>query len=159
LTELKVGDQAIRYDREATEAIYNARTQGFAEKCGCAFCRNFAAQREKIYPQSFRALLEEIGIDPNTEDDNTEYGPTNDGCHSWGGWFYFVGQMAVWGEQNSQAPDAPEFQFFFTTTGPGAISFPGRPLLGIEFTTHLRWILPEDPDLARRRAGEKPIKN
>src|SRR5271170_8437695 len=146
MTELQIGDQAIRYDREATAAIYRGRANGFAERHGCVFCRNFAAQRAVIYSPSFLALLETLGIDSNKEDDNTEYGPVEDGCHLWGGWFYFVGEMVVWGEQNTQAPDAHDFQYFFTTTGPGATAFPGRPLLGIEFMAHLKWILPESPD-------------
>jgi len=155
MTELRIGDQVIRYDREATAAIYGGRSNGWAERCGCLFCKNFAAQREQVYPASFRALLDQLGIDAFKEDDNTEYGPMKDGCHFWGGWFYFVGEMVEWGEQNAEAPDAPEFQFFFTKSGPGANRFPGRPLLGIEFTTHVKWILPDDPDSARRRAGER----
>ena len=149
MTELRVGDQIVRYDRAATAAIYSQRANGFAERHGCVSCRNFAAQRDVIYPASFRSLLETLGIDPNKEDDNTEYGPVRDGCHLWGGWFYLVGEMVLWGEQNSQAPDGHEFEFFFTTTGPGAKAFPGRPLLGIEFTTLVQWILPESPAAAR----------
>jgi hypothetical protein len=64
-TDMRVGDQTIRYDRDRTAAAYRSLERGFAEKCGCLFCKNFAAQRNLVYPDSFRALLEQLGIDPN----------------------------------------------------------------------------------------------
>jgi hypothetical protein len=151
VTELQIGDQTIRYDSEATAAIYAARAHGYAEKCGCVFCRNFAAQRERVYPAPFRALLEQLGIDPAKEDESVAYGPLKDGCHFWGGWFYCVAEMVVWGEGICEPPDAHEFQFFFTTTGPWAKEFPGRPLLGIEFMAHVEWVLAESPDYVRAK--------
>lgn len=48
---------------------------GDAEECGCTFCENFAIQRELIYPASFRALLEQLGVDPNKEGEIFECGP------------------------------------------------------------------------------------
>jgi hypothetical protein len=33
MAELRVGDQTVRYDREATAAIYGTLKQGGAEKC------------------------------------------------------------------------------------------------------------------------------
>jgi hypothetical protein len=41
MTEMRIGDQAIRYDRDATAAAYWTLEHGFAEKCGCLFCKNF----------------------------------------------------------------------------------------------------------------------
>jgi hypothetical protein len=67
MTEVQAGDQAVRCDREATAAIYRELKHGFAAECGCVFCRNFAAQRDLIYPASFRGLLAEIGIDADEE--------------------------------------------------------------------------------------------
>jgi hypothetical protein len=67
MTEMQIGDQAIRYDRDATVAAYQTPEQGFAEKCGCIFCKNFAAQRAVVYLISFRTLLEQLGIDPSKE--------------------------------------------------------------------------------------------
>jgi hypothetical protein len=46
LTEMRIGDQTIRYDREATVAAYGGLAHGFAEECGSIFCQNFAAQRK-----------------------------------------------------------------------------------------------------------------
>ncbi len=123
MTEIRVGDQTIRYDREATTAVYGRLGHGFAEECGCIFCRNFAAQRDVVYPPSFRALIEQLGIDANKEGEAFEYGPVEAGCHLYGGWFYFVGEMVTAGERNSHAPDSPYFESFFTMLMPAHARF------------------------------------
>jgi len=47
MTEMRVGDQTIRYDRDATASVYRTLERGSTEECGCIFCQNF-------YPDSFR---------------------------------------------------------------------------------------------------------
>jgi hypothetical protein len=145
LTEMQIGDQTIRYDRDATAAVYNNLEHGFAEECGCIFCRNIAAQRDSVYPASFKALLERLGIDPNKEGEAFEYGPVGDGCHLYGGWFFFVGEMVTAGERNYNAPDSHHFDSFFTVAHPSAPAFRGGPVLAIEFTAHVKWVLLEAP--------------
>src|ERR1700719_332108 len=139
MTEIQIGDQTIRYDREATAAVYASGEHGFAEKCGRIFCENVAAQRNLVYPDSFKALLEQLGIDPNKEAEVFEYGPVEDGYHLYGGWFYFVGEMFKAGERNSNVGD--KFEFWFTSIGPDAPAFRAGPRLTLEFTTHLKWLL------------------
>jgi hypothetical protein len=150
MTAIQVGDQTIRYDRDATAAIYVSLQHGFAENCGCLFCKNFAAQRNLVYPASFKALLEQLGIDPNKEAEVFEYGPVEDGYHLYGGWFYFVGEMVKAGERNSNA--GGQFEFWFTSIGPDAAAFHAGPRLTLEFTTHLKWVLLASPDSARLSA-------
>ena len=152
MTEMRVGDQTIRYDRDATAAVYGSLEHGFAEKCSCIFCKNFASQRNLVYPASFRALLEQLGIDPNKEGEAFEYGPVEDGCHLYGGWFYFIGEMVTAGERNHNAPDSHHFESFFTTAHPSDGAFRGGPMLAIEFTAHVKWVLPESADSGRRSA-------
>jgi hypothetical protein len=131
MTEVQIGDQTIRYDREATAVVYASLKHGFAEECGCDFCKNFAAQRHLVYPPAFRTLLEQLGIDPNKEAEAYEGGP-----HFYGGWFYFVGEMVTAGERNSNAGD--NFEFWFTSIGPDAPAFRGVPRLTLEFSTHVK---------------------
>lgn len=156
MTELQVGDQTIRYNREATVAKYQSMERGYAEKCGCVFCRNFAAQRDAIFPASFRALLDQLGIDPNKEGEAFEYGPVEPGVHLYGGWFHFVGEIVVWGEGINTTPDPSPFQFFITTAGPPAPEFRGEPRLSVEFTARVKWLLPESPDSGRRLSTRRP---
>jgi hypothetical protein len=44
MTELTIGDQTIRFDREATADIYLSIKSGWAEGCLCPGCRNLMAQ-------------------------------------------------------------------------------------------------------------------
>ena len=150
VTEMRVGDQTIRYDREATAAIYASLRNGWAEDCGCAGCRNLAAQRGVIYPASFRELLDQLGIDPNKEAEAVADGPLENGLHHYGGWFFFVGEMVTAGERLSHASDSPYFKYFFTRGGPCPKEFRGGPQLGIEFEAQIKWILNESWDSDRR---------
>jgi hypothetical protein len=153
MAEMSAGDQTVRFDRDRTTAIYASLPHGFAEKCGGVFCRNFAAQRELVYPASFRALLERLGIDPNKEGEAFEYGPVADGWHLYGGWFYLVGEMVTAGERNRTAPGAHHFESFFTTTHPSDRAFRDGPMLAIEFTTRVKWVLAESADSGRHPAA------
>ena len=146
MTELRVGDQTIRYDRERTAAAYRAIERGEAELCGCKSCRNFTIQRSAVFPPVFFELLEQLGIDPLKEGEvyDASGGPMEDGCHLYGGWFYFVGEMVTAGERNCVADDFPNFEYFFTTAGPAAPAFDGGPRLSLEFSMHLPWVVGED---------------
>ena len=157
MMEMHVGDQTIRYDREATAAIYAALKNGWAEDCMCVGCRNLMAQRNAVYPAPFRDLLDRLGIDPNKEGEAVADGPLENGLHHYGGWFFFVGEMVQAGEQLLQVTDAPYFAYFFTRGGPCPKVFRSGPSLGVEFVAHLKWILPEhwDSDL---RPALKPTE-
>ncbi len=77
LTEMRLGDQAIRYDRKRTQHVYSGLDKGGADECGCIYCQNVAAQRDSASPDSF----------------NIEGGK-----FTYGGWFYFIGEMIEAGE-------------------------------------------------------------
>ena len=67
MQELRLGDQFVCYDREATVSAYKFLPSGHADTCPSITCRNFAAQRATVYPPAFRALLDQLGIDPDKE--------------------------------------------------------------------------------------------
>ena len=150
MTEMQVGDQTVRYDREATAAIYASLRNGWAEDCGCVGYKNLTAQRDVIYPASFRELLNQLGIDPNKEGEAIADGPLENGLRHYGGWFFFVGEMVTAGERLSHASDSPYFNYFFTRGGPCPKEFRDGPKLGIEFEAHIKWILNESWDSDRR---------
>jgi hypothetical protein len=98
-TEMQVGDQVIRYDRDRTQRVYSSLDKGDADECGCIYCQNFAAQRDSVYPESFKQLLDQLGIDPAKEGEVYEVGPADEGKFTYGGWFYFTGEMITAGER------------------------------------------------------------
>ena len=139
MTPLALGDQRIEYDREATAAVYRAMESGFAEKCGCAGCRNFMAQRGSVFPTPFLSLLERLGIDAAKEGEVYESGPFPDGRHVYGGWFYFVGRMLAAGEY---LVEDGKFKYFIGTRFPRPPeAFGAHAVLAVEFETELRWVI------------------
>jgi len=64
MEQISLGDQIVCYDGVRTRAAYAAMKNGSAERCGCPYCRNFLAQRSTVYPEGFRILLDQLGIDP-----------------------------------------------------------------------------------------------
>ena len=117
---MNASDLTIRYDREATVAAYGNLEHGFAEECGCLFCKNFVIQRKLVYPPSFRVLLEQLGIDPNKEGEVFEYGPVKlrtdvtsmaAGFTSLGKWSHGVSEtprlLSLTSSTSSLPPSAP----------------------------------------------------
>ena len=146
MTELRFGDQTVLYDRDATISAYQTMNGGWADECGCLFCKNFVAQRESVFPPSFLELLGLLGIDARKEGEAFMNGPVADGCHLYGGWFYLVGELVVAGENANIAADSHHFGYFFTRMHPPHKAFGGVPTIGLEFEAHVPWVLPEDPE-------------
>ncbi len=153
MNELQIGDQTIRYDREATAAAYEVVQKGDTEICACLFCKNFLIQRNVAYPASFKAMLQQLGIDLNKEGEVFECGPDAEGYHLYGGWFYLIGELVTPGENSCSGPAPLEFASFFANSGPKPFYFKGEPLLLLEFSARIQWVLPDDPNSGRRFAA------
>jgi hypothetical protein len=67
MEQSRLGDQIVGYDGVRTRTAYAGMKSGFAERCGCAYCRNFVAQRSTVDPEKFLQLLDLLGIDPGKE--------------------------------------------------------------------------------------------
>jgi len=172
VAELRIGDQWIRFEREATAAAYSVISQGDADRCTCQGCRNFACQRDNIYPGQFLNLLSTLGIDPSKEGEAVHYGQTGQ-LYFYGGWFYFVGEVLEKGESvvtigcapkliggNHQLSPVPEgFQYFIGTSFPKPPKAFGSPVIAVEFSTVLPWRLdePYDPEADRQIRTTKDI--
>ena len=116
---------------------------GGANCCGCVCCRNFAAQRTQVYPQAFRILLDNLGIDPNKEGEVfDEMGPFDDRIRPTGGWFFFVGELIEPGERLIEVDG---FQYWFQPAFPRPPACFSGPVAAIEFATRVPWVLSEDP--------------
>lgn len=92
MEQIHLGDQIIRYDGKRTRTAYAAMKYGSAERCGCPYCRNFVAQRSTVYPEKFRLLLDQFGIDAEKEGDVFEVGRQGS-LVRYGGWFYLAGEL------------------------------------------------------------------
>lgn len=142
---MRSDDQTIRFDREQTRRVYSALTTGDAERCGCSSCLNFAAQRQAAYPESFRLLLGQLGIDPETEGEVYECG-SEDRLYVYGGWFYFVGEFVEPGERANTSLGS-HFQYWFGDAKrlPKAQVDFGEKVLSLEFVTRVPWVISRKP--------------
>ena len=140
MEQLQAGDQTIRFDRQRTIDAYTSITQGGAEKCGCSHCRNFAAQRDKAYPASFRQLLESLGITIEKEGEVYECG-RDDSSHLYGGWFYFAGVVVNAGERLTDADAGFQYYFVDAKHLPKPPADFGAEIAAVEFHTKIPWIL------------------
>jgi hypothetical protein len=61
------GQWTYTVDRDATALAYRLVEKGGVDTCGCAACRNFRVARLNAFPAEFRALLDQLGIDPNKD--------------------------------------------------------------------------------------------
>jgi len=144
MEELRLGDQVIRYDREATVEAYRHVESGCSDHCSCNQCRNFAKQKDTVYPAEFLSLLQQLGIDPGKDADVYVRGSVDEGRCPYGGWFYLVGELVEKGWSVAQV--AKDLQCFFRECGTLSAShaWRGHDLLALEFMTNVAWLLPPD---------------
>jgi hypothetical protein len=143
MEELRLGDQMVRYDRNATAAAYALMPSGGADRCGRVHCRNFAAQRDSIYNNEFRDLLNQLGVDSNKEGEvYDKVGPFDVGIRPTGGWFYFVGQLV---EPVEKMMQTGHLQYWFQPSFPRPPACFGERVAAIEFSLEAPWVLDESP--------------
>ena len=146
-SEFRLLQQVVRFDREATIALYrDTITVPGADKCGCIYCKNFAGQRSKLYPEEFLRLLSELGGDPRKEWEAFDYDfkPENSSNHLNGGWFLFCGEL-IKGVHKRPDQGQTAFAYWFTTSFPtGALPRDAR-FCAVEFSIQVPWILLEAP--------------
>jgi hypothetical protein len=143
MDQIQLGDQIIRFDKIRTRAAYEAMPRGDADRCGCLYCLNFAAQRLSAFPNEFVSMLQNIGIDPAKEGEVYELGPEGE-RRIYGGWFYFAGEIAEGGERNSTLPN---FEYWFADAKhlPKPVADFGDEVAAVEFVTKLSWVLSDSP--------------
>ena len=141
--ELVIGKQTVVFDRDATINLYQKTiTVAGSETCDCIPCKNFAAQKENVFPVEFLALLEQLGIDWAKEWEAFEYDWNESNTSEpvlYGGWFLFVGKLVSGSETPPALRDG--FAFWVATSFPtGTLESPAR-LCAVQFLTRIPWVL------------------
>ena len=90
---IKFRDWELIVDRELTKLTYENVAIGSPDSCNCNDCKNFANNRETIYPDEIKELFYRLGIDYKKESEICHYCRQDDGLHFYGGWFHFKGQF------------------------------------------------------------------
>jgi hypothetical protein len=145
LTLVRFGIWSVRVDREATRRAY-AQCSGRATPCDCAPCRNFAAAREHIFPDSVVALFRDLGIDPRCPAEVYSQGRDKNGLHRYGGWFHLVGELEA--EIDNIESVGEDFMLWLTrhlALVPAA--FENSSVVQLEFVAGVPWVIDEpQPD-------------
>jgi len=136
----------VSVDVAATRAAYAALPVGDPERCGCLDCRNFVAARASAYPPEAVALLERLGIVAAKEAEVYLAAPEGDGRYRYEGWFHFVGAIErhPGGRRDAPLTEVGEFSFYLHEAAALVPpTFPGAPLVQLQFQTLAPWVLPE----------------
>jgi hypothetical protein len=166
MAELRLGDQLVRHDHDATLAACAQLQPGWPETCGCSSCHNFIAVRVQAFPDAFQIFLTELGIDANKEGEAIYYGPVEGNLHFYGGWFYLVGEVIEAHERLTTIPfhgssspvkllpgPGEGFQYWFSTSFARSPAVFGSRVAAVEFSTLLPWAL--DEPLRSRRSTKQ----
>jgi hypothetical protein len=146
--ELSLGQQKILFDPEATAVLYrDTFTVAGADSCSCAGCKNFAFQRDKIYPGEFLQFLKELGVNRLREWEAFDYdfNSGNPNKHLYGGWFLFVGELVV-GVDSPPKHAMETFTYWFTTSFPAPALPMDMKICAVEFLVQVPWVLTETDD-------------
>ena len=137
----------IQFDRDATSTAYRLAPQQGPEFCGCDSCRNWSATRERLLPVGFRNLLAYIGIPFNHEIEVYHNGRLENGLHSYGGWYHFIGRV-LFGEQERSANIVFGGLSVYFHSKPTLLadSFIGLPVVQLEIDATVPWLsdVPEE---------------
>jgi hypothetical protein len=144
LTKLRINGYEIEFDREATAACYARIRVPGPEACGCAYCQNWVAARERVLPPDFQKLLSRLGVPDNGEIEVWET-PGTTRAHFYGGWYLIVGRM-ITGE-DVRNPESIGFQFSFSSGWSYVVSeFEGQEVFELQFTTEIdEYLSKEEP--------------
>jgi len=130
------------------QAYADSESRG-AQDCSCAYCRNLVAQRSREYPRELLGFLKSVGVDPFKEAEVYELGPAGDGYTLIGGWWHFIGAVEIEGEPVFLEPDpssrSREWNVLFLGQKADLKlnTLPPAPLIQVEFTAKLPWVLNE----------------
>lgn len=153
MERVKILDWTIEVDRANTKT-FQGHLLTPSISCGCLYCQNFEKAVPNL-PKKFVEVLTELGIDENKPAEVYKIYEVEKGLHFYGGWYHFIGRFLE-GEDSYSATDEKTRQAkfqqldkgfsigFTTTTNLVAKDFP-RPVLQIEFTGTLPWLLDETP--------------
>jgi hypothetical protein len=142
MTQITYREWIFDCDVESTREGYASIVAGAVETCHCAECRNFLAQRSSVFPAEVLDLFNQLGVDWKRDAETYQMARLEPGVHLYGGWFHFVGMI-------SKQPIGPAMLDNFTIdfiqhNALAAKAFENRPLVQVEITVKLPWVLSEE---------------
>lgn len=152
LESVRFGRWRISCDAETTRRAYASVATGRPEECACQPCLNFAAARGQIYPLQVLTLFEKLGIPPSRGAEVYHMARLSSRKHLYGGWFHLVGSILsggdvrnqirenLWREETEEVSENFSLGFSFRLVFVRG-AFAGLPLVQLEFTAKVPWVL------------------
>lgn len=139
-----------KFDPAATRRGYAASNLGHAPRCVCEGCANFELVRPGLFPASFLALLDALGVDPAKEYEAHYLAPL-DGAMS-----LYVGTYAFVGRQETETAEGGWRADVFEPVAPGAFAafspwhgapspWPAGETARLDFLLVLPWVAGSEP--------------
>jgi hypothetical protein len=136
----------IGYDDVLTREIFKDVISG-PQRCGCGNCENFILARDQVYPESLKKILNQLGIDYQKETEISHFNRVRTGCHFYGGWFHFVGQIQKAPEDEGaniygRVPEELDFAWSFSNKQyliPEA--FGRNPVIQLDWIGKVPWVI------------------
>lgn len=140
---LEIGPWIVKYDAEATRCGYAQIERGGPEGCVCEPCLNFAAARDNVYPDEVKKIFVELGVDCTKETEVAHTHRVRPGWHFYLGWLHCVGKVEEAIEEGTRFVRVNKrFSWFFRSERHLAHEvFSGQPLVQIDFTAEVPWVL------------------
>ena len=86
-------DWSFEGDRTLTVETYRTLGISGGETCACNYCKNYVADREKLFPKEIFNLFDDLGIDFKKEVEMGYYDILPNGLYNIGGWYHFKGKV------------------------------------------------------------------
>jgi len=149
---VKYRDWEFEVEILLTQQAYSNIPFGGADRCSCADCKNYVANRETIFPEELTQLFNELGIDYRKEIEIWAIQRLENGLHQISGWFHFKGKIISGKDFRMPFADGNGYSFDLTSiTENFKIGFaPGNDLtffeskeglIQIEFITNIQWVI------------------
>ena len=149
-----IGDWQLEVDPSATRDVYKRTSRGSPADCDCTICSNFAALGDDAFPDAFRDIAAQLGIDTRKAAEIHEWFGFQDEHLDYGGWFHCIGHVrsgrteSGWLESVEQWPWYPltdRFKIVVDDKRDLAFDeFVDQPLVRAAFYAREPWVLSED---------------
>jgi hypothetical protein len=142
MTEITYRDWMFDCDVGATRKAYETISAGGVETCECSGCKNFLAQRDSAFPAEIMKLFDEMGVNYKRDAEIYHITRLQPRLHQYGGWFHFVGNIL---KQPVGPANLDHFTVDFVSDNAlAAKAFENQPLVQIEITAEIPWVLTEN---------------
>jgi hypothetical protein len=131
-------------DQDTTATIYQKLISP-SEECGCTYCRNFVAASKHL-PEIVVDLLNKFGIEARKPTNVSEVCTNCDGTHLYIGFYHAIASIIRKPMLVEEQLELDGVSLSFSKRSDLVADNLHEPILPLEFTCNLPWVLDEAPE-------------